>query len=295
MPKKFLLTILFLAQLLIPARAVLQNTQEILNGGTPGNGLSVDLSNATNGFLIFNGQKSSTTSGKFGGGLLLYDSTNDIFKSIINSNGTLKILDVSTGTEASILTSSTVFTQVLSGFSAGSGTQTVTATDTLMQAIQKLAGNSVQNRTDIDANTNAISNITSGNTSLTGAVLISPVVNTSFTVNGNSFFDGKLSYVPSSTVNISAASGLTVTKGIMRVQGNGGAVDITANPQIAAGSDGQIVIIKGQSDTNTVKFDHGSGLSLQSSLSFVLGYKDTLTLMYDAVDAEWIEISRTNR
>ena len=81
------------------------------------------------------------------------------------------------------------------------------------------------------------------------------------------------------------------TKGIMRVAGSGGPVDITANPQIVAGVDGQVVIIQGTNDTNTVQLDDGDGLSLSASI--VLGQNDNITLMYDSGESLWIETSRT--
>ena len=81
----------------------------------------------------------------------------------------------------------------------------------------------------------------------------------------------------------------------MRVQGSPGAVNITANPQIADGTDGQILVLKGMHDTNTVTLDNGTGISLTSGASFTLGNKDTITLIYDALDDEWIEISRSNK
>lgn len=101
----------------------------------------------------------------------------------------------------------------------------------------------------------------------------------------------QLVYTPSSDTAITAAGGITVTKAIMRVAGDGGAIDITANPQIVAGTDGQVVIIQGTHDTNTVTLDDGTGLAL--SAQCVLAAQDNITLMYDSGDSEWIETSRT--
>ena len=101
----------------------------------------------------------------------------------------------------------------------------------------------------------------------------------------------QLVYTPSSDTAITAAGGITVTKAIMRVAGDSGAIDITANPQIAAGTDGQVVIIQGTHDTNTVTLDDGTGLAL--SAQCVLAAQDNITLMYDSGDSEWIETSRT--
>jgi len=93
---------------------------------------------------------------------------------------------------------------------------------------------------------------------------------------------------------ITAAGGITVTKGVMRVLGNGGAVDITANPQIVAGTDGQRVIIQGTNDTNTVKIDDGTGVVLTSGVSFVVGKNDIIEFMYDSGESAWIELRRAD-
>lgn len=109
--------------------------------------------------------------------------------------------------------------------------------------------------------------------------------------NLKAIVEEQLVYIPSSDTAITAAGGITVTKAIMRVVGDGGAVDITANPQIVAGTDGQVVIIQGTHDTNTVTLDDGNGLAL--SAQCVLAAQDNITLMYDSGDSEWIETSRT--
>ncbi len=117
------------------------------------------------------------------------------------------------------------------------------------------------------------------------------------TINPQATLDvnGTLAIKGSALTNITAGGGITVTKSVMKIQGSGAAVDISANPQITAGTDGQILVLKGGSDTNTVKFDNGTGISLTDGLSFTLGNKDTITLIYDATDAEWIEISRSDK
>lgn len=104
-------------------------------------------------------------------------------------------------------------------------------------------------------------------------------------------------HTPSSTQAITAAGGITAAMlgyGITRIQGSGGAVDITANPQIADGADGQIIRLQGDSDTNTVKFDDGTGLQLAGAASCTLGKGDILCLTYDAGDDIWYEISRSD-
>jgi len=90
---------------------------------------------------------------------------------------------------------------------------------------------------------------------------------------------------------ITAGGGITPTDPTMRVQGDGGAVTVTVNPQIAAGNnDGAIMVLSGESDTNTVTLNNGSGLHLHGKAK--LGVRDSMILSYNATAAEWTEISR---
>ena len=107
--------------------------------------------------------------------------------------------------------------------------------------------------------------------------------------------NGSLALTPSAVINIAAGDSLAITNSIIRISGNGGPINLTSNPQIADGTHGQIIIIKGSSDTNTVTFDDGAGLALTNAISVTLGNRDTLVLMYDATDDMWIEISRSNK
>lgn len=77
-----------------------------------------------------------------------------------------------------------------------------------------------------------------------------------------------------SPINITAAGGITPTVGariqLMFVQGSGGVVDITANPQIVAGTIiGQVLWLYGCSNTNTLQVDDGTGVG--SNGSIILG------------------------
>ncbi len=103
--------------------------------------------------------------------------------------------------------------------------------------------------------------------------------------------DSNLVIVPSSTQNITAAGGITVTKAHMRIQGDGGPIDITADPQIVAGTDGQRVMLEGESNTNTVKIDQGTGIHLHGG-SVTLGLYDVITFYYDSAASSWEEIGR---
>ena len=117
---------------------------------------------------------------------------------------------------------------------------------------------------------------------------------TLLTLNSNSevIIQKLLTMTPSAVANITAGGGITVTNAHMRVQGDGGAVDITANPQIAAGVEGEFLLLQGASDTNTVTLDHGTGLHLHGG-SYTMRDHDYILFSYDDVDNEWEEITRS--
>lgn len=72
------------------------------------------------------------------------------------------------------------------------------------------------------------------------------------------------------------------------------AIDITSNPQIAAGFYGQEIMIIGNSDANTLTLDDGNGLQLAGGASMVLGLNDVIVLKYNTWSAVWFEISRSD-
>lgn len=103
------------------------------------------------------------------------------------------------------------------------------------------------------------------------------------------------------TQSITAAGGITYTNRIMRVQGSGGAVTVTATPSVAVAAitDGKELIIQGDSDTNTVLLQDesalpNSGLALAGGANITLGKGDTLYLTYDEGDSKYYEVSRSN-
>ena len=97
---------------------------------------------------------------------------------------------------------------------------------------------------------------------------------------------------------IVAANGINSTDGHMStvagqqkiyVEGSGGAVDITSNPQIEAGTiDGQEMLICGNDDTNTVKLDNGDGLVMNGSA--VLQQHNCVKFSWNT--SAWVEIHR---
>jgi hypothetical protein len=72
------------------------------------------------------------------------------------------------------------------------------------------------------------------------------------------------------------------------------ATDISANPQIVDGYNGQKITILGSSDVNTLTLDDSNGLQLAGAAQCVLGAGDSITFTYSSTLDLWIEISRSN-
>lgn len=92
---------------------------------------------------------------------------------------------------------------------------------------------------------------------------------------------------------ITAAGGISVAGGnyfnIQFITGSGGAVTVTASPQITAGTAvGQQLILVGNSATNTVTLSDGTGLSLNGT--WVGGNNAGLTLVWNGT--VWTEVAR---
>jgi len=92
--------------------------------------------------------------------------------------------------------------------------------------------------------------------------------------------------------SIAAATGITINDEpieVIFVQGSGGPIDITANPQIEAATiTGYQLILIGRDNTNTVKLDHGTGLSLNGP--FYLKEDCIISLIWDGTN--WNELYR---
>lgn len=107
---------------------------------------------------------------------------------------------------------------------------------------------------------------------------------------------GTISYEPSTTQNITAAGGITVTNGVMRVQGNAAPITITATPSIVDGQDGEMVLLQGDNDTNTVTIQDeaqlaSSGFSCDSNANVTLGKGDMVWIQFDVGDDKWYCVS----
>lgn len=67
-------------------------------------------------------------------------------------------------------------------------------------------------------------------------------------------------------------------------------VTVTANPQVEAGFDGQLITLVGEDNTRTVTLNDGTGLHLSGTI--VLKENTNLILEYNAYKSVWIEKSR---
>lgn len=77
---------------------------------------------------------------------------------------------------------------------------------------------------------------------------------------------------------------------IVLVQGSGGAVTLTSNPNITAGVKGQLLILEGQNNTNTLALTNGNGVKLSGAIT--LGLNDTIFLYFNGTN--WLEVARSN-
>jgi hypothetical protein len=78
----------------------------------------------------------------------------------------------------------------------------------------------------------------------------------------------------------------------MRVVSNGGAISISASPQIVAGTQGDVLTLHGTSNTDTIKLNDTSTVKLAGDSPMTLTDGDSITLVYDTSLVCWTECSR---
>ena len=74
------------------------------------------------------------------------------------------------------------------------------------------------------------------------------------------------------------------------VSGSNSAIDISANPQVQLGNQGQVIAI--QCVGSNVTLDNGDGLSLMAGRSFVMISGSIINLVCNRTDNLWVETSR---
>lgn len=98
-----------------------------------------------------------------------------------------------------------------------------------------------------------------------------------------------------SPTNVSAGSTITINprqRSMIYVQGSGGHVTMTANPQLTTSgmSEFSELIIRGRNNSQTVTLVNGNGLSLNGPCT--LAEDDSISLVFDGTS--WVEIGRSN-
>lgn len=97
---------------------------------------------------------------------------------------------------------------------------------------------------------------------------------------------------PNATVQaVSAAGGITPAYSYLRIAGDGGPVDITADPQISAGIAGQLLILQGTSDVDYVDLKDDYGIHLQGEKLRLLE-NDVVGFIYNEDEEKYTEIFR---
>ena len=97
------------------------------------------------------------------------------------------------------------------------------------------------------------------------------------------------------TYYITAGGGipLDLSRPVMKVTGSNSAVDITANPQIVRGKEGDILTLL--CVDSRITLDHGSGLNMMGSSMYALDSGDSITFYYSSGGTIWNETSRFKR
>jgi len=93
-------------------------------------------------------------------------------------------------------------------------------------------------------------------------------------------------------VYVLAADGIRPsTHPFMRISGSNGTVNITADPQIAAGKESQILTLV--CVDSGVQFDHGTGVNMIGSAGYLMRSGDVSVFMYHTGGTVWDEVSRS--
>jgi len=131
--------------------------------------------------------------------------------------------------------------------------------------------------------------------------LITPEIGaaTGTTLNLSGNLQGTTGFAPSATTGAPTTyandTSIVVAYTLVRVAGDGGATVLDTDPAIAdGGKDGQILILQGTHDTNTVQIADACNTALSGNVAFTLGLGDTLSLVWDAGSSIWWELSRSD-
>lgn len=154
-----------------------------------------------------------------------------------------------------------------------------------------------QNANNVAISGGTLANITSA--SITALDTQTLIVNSTTSLQGNTGITGKLLFGTVATQSLLAATQINPDRPRIKVVGSGGAVTLVGVPTISPTTDdGQILIIQGTSDANTVTLQDagtlpGSQLALQAATR-VLGAGDMILLVWDLATTTWNELTFSN-
>ncbi len=112
-------------------------------------------------------------------------------------------------------------------------------------------------------------------------------------VSGNLQVSGKVVFPLGNVVIVSDPfQTIVYNSSFVRIQGSDSLKDMTANPQITAGIDGEQLILVGNSDIYPIKLNQGNGLILCGGVCFTLGNNDAIRFVYS--NGNWQELNRSD-
>jgi hypothetical protein len=113
---------------------------------------------------------------------------------------------------------------------------------------------------------------------------------TALTIDGTSMSpQGKVIYSVDSVQTLTAATTIPSDNTIVPIS-SASDVILTSNPQIAAGTNGQMITLIGASDTYSQRVVDGNGLNLDNGAFFEMSEGDNITFVY--YNSLWNEVSR---
>lgn len=120
-------------------------------------------------------------------------------------------------------------------------------------------------------------------------------VATSQIIRGAKQFANQLAFVPKATQTLAATAPIVANDSVLiRVAGSGGAVTLTSAPTIADGTPGQIIVLVGTHNTNTVTIQDVANLAGSNvdmgGVDRTLGSGDYLVLCFNDDNSIWEEI-----
>jgi len=103
---------------------------------------------------------------------------------------------------------------------------------------------------------------------------------------------GKAIFPENGVTSVPDGSTLAAERATVRVIGSGGAVTLNGATPVTAGTSGQMLVIVGNSDANTVMIPAGGNIKLAGNVPFKLGLNDVLVIGY--YGSSWVEVQRSD-